>query len=157
MDCSPPGSSVHRILQARILDNGLPCTFSRESSQPRDWTWISCGSCIAGRFFTTEPQGKPQGMRDTSAYVEGSELCVVCWSVSCTLNYIMERYVRVGKSCVLSWNCRTDKTAILYERSSLSLTPCGPVVWSQSQLDCASQMQQLTVPVFHKPSLWSLT
>ena len=30
----------------------------RRSSWPRDWTHISCGSCTAGRFFTTEPPRK---------------------------------------------------------------------------------------------------
>ena len=45
MHCSPLGSSVHEILQARIL--GSP--FSRGPSQPRDQTWVSH---IAGRFFT---------------------------------------------------------------------------------------------------------
>ena len=40
MDCGPPGSSVHRILQARIL--GWAATpFSRGPSRPRDWTWVS--------------------------------------------------------------------------------------------------------------------
>ena len=48
MDCSPPGSSVHGILQARILE-WVAMSFSRGSSQPRDWTWVSC---TAGRFFT---------------------------------------------------------------------------------------------------------
>ena len=48
MDCSPPGSSVHWILQARTLD-WVPIPFSRESSQPRDGTWVHC---IAVRFFT---------------------------------------------------------------------------------------------------------
>ena len=32
----------------------------RQSSPPRDWTQISCVSCIVGRFFTTEPLGKPK-------------------------------------------------------------------------------------------------
>ena len=46
--CSLPGSSIHGILQARILEwVGIP--FSRGSSWPRDPTWITC---IAGRFFT---------------------------------------------------------------------------------------------------------
>ena len=48
MDCSPPGSSVHGILQARILE-WVFISISRGSSQPRDQTWVSC---IAGRFFT---------------------------------------------------------------------------------------------------------
>ena len=44
----PPGSSVHGILQARILE-WVTIPFSKGSSQPRDQTLISC---IAGRFFT---------------------------------------------------------------------------------------------------------
>ena len=39
--CSLPGSSVHGIFQARILE-WLAVFSSRESSQPRDWTHISC-------------------------------------------------------------------------------------------------------------------
>ena len=41
MDCSPPGSSAHGILQARILE-WLSISFSRGSSQPRDETHVSC-------------------------------------------------------------------------------------------------------------------
>ena len=37
MDCSPPGSSIHGILQTRILE-WVAISFSRESSQPRDRT-----------------------------------------------------------------------------------------------------------------------
>ena len=48
MDCSPPGSSVHWILQARILE-WVPMPSSRGSSQPRDWNQVSC---IASGFFT---------------------------------------------------------------------------------------------------------
>ena len=48
MDYSLPGSSVHGILLARILE-WVAIPFSRGSSQPRDQTWISC---IEGRFFT---------------------------------------------------------------------------------------------------------
>ena len=33
------------------------------SSQPRDQTCVSCDSCIAGRFFTAEPPGKPREER----------------------------------------------------------------------------------------------
>ena len=48
MDCSLPGSSVHGILQARILQ-WVAISFSRGSSWPRDQTR---DSCFAGRFFT---------------------------------------------------------------------------------------------------------
>ena len=44
-----PGSSVHGILQARILEL-LAFPFSRQSSRPRDWTQVSC---IVGRFCTS--------------------------------------------------------------------------------------------------------
>ena len=46
--CSPPGCSVHGVLQARILE-WVAISFSRGSSWPRDWTQISC---TAGSFFT---------------------------------------------------------------------------------------------------------
>ena len=61
VDCSLPGSLVHEILQGRILER-VAMTSSRESSPPRDRTQISCGSCIAGRFFAAEPPGKPQAL-----------------------------------------------------------------------------------------------
>ena len=48
MDCSQPGSSVHGILQARML-GWVATPFSRGSSQLRDRTQISC---ITGGFFT---------------------------------------------------------------------------------------------------------
>ena len=48
MVCCQPGSSVHGILQARILE-WVAFPFSRGSSQPRNQTQVSC---IAGRFFT---------------------------------------------------------------------------------------------------------
>ena len=53
-DCSPPGFSVHGILQARILE-WIAIPFSRGASQPRDWTLVSC---IAGKFFTIWAIGK---------------------------------------------------------------------------------------------------
>ena len=48
MDCSPPGPTVHGILQARVLE-WVAMSVSRGTSQPRDQTWVSH---IAGRFFT---------------------------------------------------------------------------------------------------------
>ena len=59
MECSPPGSSVHDILRARILE-WVAISNSMGSSWPRDWSHVSWVSWIAGRFFTTEP-------------------CILCW------------------------------------------------------------------------------
>ena len=56
MDCSPPASSVHGILQARILE-WVAISFSRGSSQSRDQNSVSgIGRQI---FFMTEPPGEP--------------------------------------------------------------------------------------------------
>ena len=49
VDCSPPGSSIHGILQARILE-WVAISFSRGSSWPRDWAQVSC---IAGKRFNS--------------------------------------------------------------------------------------------------------
>ena len=48
MNCCLPGSSVYGTFQARILER-VAISFSRGSSQSRDWTHVSC---IAGGFFT---------------------------------------------------------------------------------------------------------
>ena len=61
MNCSPPGSSAHGILQAKILE-WVAISSSRGSSQCRDQTHVSGVSCTAGRFFTIEPPGKPCGI-----------------------------------------------------------------------------------------------
>ena len=69
MDCSPPGSSVLGIFQARILEQ-VAIFSSRGSSWFGDWNHVSCVSCIAGGFLTAEPSGKlpwrqeAQGNRD---------------------------------------------------------------------------------------------
>ena len=52
MDCSPPGSSVHGILQARILE-WVAISFSREFSWPRDRTSISCVSRLILYYCVT--------------------------------------------------------------------------------------------------------
>ena len=56
MDCSPLGSSVLGILQARIME-WLAIPFFRGSSQNRDQTWVSC---IADRFFNVRATREAQ-------------------------------------------------------------------------------------------------
>ena len=64
VDYSPPGSSVHGILQARILE-WVAILFSRGCFWPEDRTWVSC---IAGRFFTIWVT------RETLDYLGGSQI-----------------------------------------------------------------------------------
>ena len=54
MDYSPPGSSVHEILQARIQE-WIDVPFSRESSQLKDWTWVFWWQADS---LPSEPGGK---------------------------------------------------------------------------------------------------
>ena len=62
MDCSPPGSSVHGILQARILE-WVAIPFSRGSSWPRDQTQVCC---IAGGFFTVWATRETKSIKSVS-------------------------------------------------------------------------------------------
>ena len=57
MDCSPSGSSVHGIFQARILECVAIC-YSRGSSQPREQTHISCLLPWQADSLPLEPPGK---------------------------------------------------------------------------------------------------
>ena len=71
MYCSPPGSSVHGISQARILE-WVAISYFRGSSGPRDWRPVSC---IAGRFFTT------WAIREyAAAAAKSSQSCPILWS-----------------------------------------------------------------------------
>ena len=54
VDCSPPGPSVHGILQARIRD-WVATSFFKGSSWPRDWTQVSLISFLTDGFFNIEP------------------------------------------------------------------------------------------------------
>ena len=72
--CSPPGSSVHSVFQARILE-WVVISFSRGSSWTRDQT---CVSCIEGGFFTVWAQmvKNPLSMRDT--WIQPKTWYIVC-------------------------------------------------------------------------------
>ena len=61
MDCSPPGFSTHGIFQAWVLE-WVAISFSRGSSLPRDWTWVSH---IAGRCFTIWATRESKGILGT--------------------------------------------------------------------------------------------
>ena len=73
MECSPPGSSVHGILQARILE-WVAISSSRGSSQPRDQTHVSCVSFIGRQIlYQLSQQGSPHEQRQitpTSIYTD---------------------------------------------------------------------------------------
>ena len=84
MGCSPPGSSVHGISQASILE-WVAISFSRRSSRSKDWSRISCISCLAGGFFTTSatweardwPGHRERGQGSTMPCLGLKRLCVL--------------------------------------------------------------------------------
>ena len=100
MDCSPPGSSVRGLLQARILE-WVAILFSGGSSWPRDRTQ---DSCIAGRLFTTEPLEKP--------YLQLSESLMNCpW-----LKWKIKKNSRISFWC--NWVCISEEEPSITFRSS---------------------------------------
>ena len=82
MDHSLPGSSVHRILQARILER-VVMPFSRGSFQPRDWTQVSHVSGMTGGFFTSSATYGPSSLGLSSIFAAGFSL----WSPLCASFY----------------------------------------------------------------------
>ena len=81
MDCSPPGFSVHGILQARIL-KWVAISFSRGSSQPRDQTQVSR---IAGRCFNFWPSREARPCDPAIPLLHGSK-------GTCTPVFIVELF-----------------------------------------------------------------
>ena len=60
LNCSPPGSPVHGIFQARILE-WIAISYSRGSSWPGNWTCMSCVSCVSRQilYHCTPQEGLP--------------------------------------------------------------------------------------------------
>ena len=85
MDCSPPGSFVHGIVQARTLEW---IAISRGSSPPRDRTYVSCLLHWQVGSLPLAPPGKPmeseaQGEKSTLRNSLGLEFCCCSVTKSC--------------------------------------------------------------------------
>ena len=75
-DCSPPGSSVHGISQARILER-IAIFYSRGSSWPRDRMGISCGFCISRQaLYCLSHLGSPSFIPGSMSW--GLTMCQDC-------------------------------------------------------------------------------
>ena len=91
VDHSPPGPSVHGILQARILV-WVAISSSKGSSQPRDRTHVSCVSCV-GRWVLL-----PLHHLGSPVYISCMRVCVHAKSLQSCLTL----YDPVGCSCQVS-------------------------------------------------------
>ena len=87
MDCSLPGSSVHGIFQARILE-WVAISFSRESSRPRDQTWVS--RFVGRRFYRLSHQGS-----------RGSPMVSVKWLKEAVSVLVLSLEWESGTTCYL--------------------------------------------------------
>ena len=91
VDCSPPGSSVHGILQARILEWAAN-PLSRGSSLPRDRIQVSC---IASRFFTV------RAIREAQFITYSASISMFVNMFLHSGNFVYVNYSRVLKAILL--------------------------------------------------------
>ena len=126
MDCSPPVSSVHGILWARILEC-VAIPFSSGSSQPRDWTWVPC---IAGRFFTIWATRVVLGLRGGA--IKGKQQSQTISPV----NY----------PCLVMGN--TSREGSLCEELEIWIGAQETHVWSSAMIPSGSHLQRLSPSQF---------
>ena len=103
MDCSPPGSSDHRISQTRILE-WVAISLSRDSSWPSDWTHISCiGRKILHHWTTWEALFWPYVVLFPGAILILWMLTFISFIVpSCNIfSHILKNNIEIFLSCFL--------------------------------------------------------
>ena len=133
MDCSPPGSFIHGILQARILE-WVVIPFSRGSSRPRDWTQVSH---IADLFFTVwatreAPEENKQSYKYCVAAAKSRQSCPTL----CDPRWQPTRLPRpwdspgenTGVGCHFLLQCMKVKSES--EVAQSCPTPSDPMEWS---------------------------
>ena len=102
MNCSLPGSTVHGIFQAKVLE-WIAISFSGVSSWPRDQTHGSCVSCIAGEFLTCWAIGEAISWPYVRVYFWTSESFPLIYvSIFMPVSYYFDHYVVVVS---VQFNC----------------------------------------------------
>ena len=104
MDHSPPGSSVHRILQARILE-WVAIPSSKGSSGPRDRTWVSYVLWIGGRFFTTSTLESPKNCTLRTSFKCHCVIIVAQFKGDVNAYHIVYEYIGYGHLIVCPVKC----------------------------------------------------
>ena len=139
MDCSPPGSSIHGILQARILE-WVAIPFSRGSPQPRVRT---CISSIASLFFTVWATREAQYIDYNSGSLAWSpRLCIsnklqVLLQVQrCNLSYKDEFSIQALESVIL-WNSYLRDAScklLTYKKGTIEITHFCCLLWRLDEI-----------------------
>ena len=135
MDCSLPDSSVHGILQARVLE-WVAISFSRGSSRPRDQTWVSR---TAGRRFSL------CATRESL----GAEPCIICLCVTgfCSLKITSGKFTCVAAYIIISFLFKAKQYSVQFTRSCPTL--CDPMDCSTPGLRIHHQLLELTQTHVH--------
>jgi len=148
MDCSLPGSSVYGILQARILE-WVAIPFSRGSSWPRDWTWVSCtGRQILYHWATRKPTDVVQfsSVVSDSLQSHGLQRARLPFSSPTPGSY--------PNSCVLSWWCHPTISSSVVPFSSRL---CHPLLLPPSIFLSIRVFSTESVLCIRWPKYWSFS
>ena len=127
MVCSPPGSSVHGILQARILE-WVAIPFSRGSSQSRNWTQVSH---MAEWFFTiwaTREAHNNENFSDFRIQYQ-SQLCFLYKKTLCTIILKSSFHESIKSQVIDSMAVHIGKTS----NSKQTLLVCSQNISSESR------------------------
>ena len=152
MDCSQPGFSIHRILQARTLEwVAMPSYGARDLPNPGIEPASPVSPAVAGRFFNTESPQKPSTLYRWGLiscwvakenYLQSPILLPYCmkkrwlysWPVitliTCSLSQSethIQRNHRIRRVCPMLWALQRSRTVILNGGSSVTYTTPG--VW----------------------------
>ena len=119
MDYSLPGSSVCGVFQARILV-WVAMPSSRGFSQPRVRTHISGSSCTAGRFFTTEPPGKPIAFLVVFKYILQQSELIFC--IDLFLKFIKHHHYKSLRPLCSTKKCPEAMWETCWQNSWLQTT-----------------------------------
>ena len=159
MDCSPPGSSsVHGILQARILQ-WVAIPFSSRSSQPRGQTGVSCA---AGRFFAVwATRGAPRCRREAvTHHTLGHRLSLPALQQALSAQHVPSTFsgfvLPDPRGKLARWGCCTEKKPEGQREGTASPEREGPCVPNSSCLQFESGLFPLHQAVGFKV-LWGKT
>ena len=144
MECSPPGSSVHRIFQARVLE-WVAISFSRGSSWPRDWIQVSR---IASRCFTVWATRETLRYPYGKAFQNYSNKPILNRTLCCILLLPLKHQSRSGSGFPL--------TPVLCH---LTKTWCFPLPLHGMRWPCSGtcEYNQLSFVLFSFPSVAAST
>ena len=179
MDCSPPGSSVHGISQAGILA-WVAVSYSRGACWPRDWTLVSCLSCIQFSRSVVSDSLRPHGLQHSRPPCPSptpgvySNLCPLSWWCHPTIPSSVIPFSSHLQSFPATGSFQTSQLFVLGGQSigvsaSTSVLPMNtqdwfplgwtPLGWISLQSKGLSRVFNTTVQKHQffgpQPSLWS--